>query len=75
MATAGVPELLFADEFHQILNEADEDDEERPGDSHKEEPGEHTHTDMEKFDHNCIVNQSVAGAASSESGVNTSMVG
>ena len=35
--TSGDPGLLFADKFVEVLKEADQDDEERAGNSHKED--------------------------------------
>lgn len=56
-ATCEGPSLLFADEFVEILKEADQDDEQRASEANEEEPGEHSHSGAGKNDHRGIVNQ------------------
>jgi hypothetical protein len=43
-ATSDDPPLIFADEFVEILKEADEDDEQRAGEADQEEHGQQIHS-------------------------------
>ena len=60
--TSGDPELLFADKFVEVLKEADQDDEQRAGNSHEEDIGEQVHDGVGESDHTGIVNQAHAGS-------------
>ena len=55
--TCDDPGLLFSDKFVEVLKEADQDDQERAGNSHKEYPGEDAHHGVGKSEHTGIVNQ------------------
>jgi hypothetical protein len=58
--TSGDPGLLFADKFVEVLKETDQDDEQRAGNSHKEDIGEHGHDGVGESDHTGIVNHAQA---------------
>jgi hypothetical protein len=56
-ATCRFPELVFTDEFVEVLKEADEDDEERAGEADEKKPGEENHDGMAENDHRGILTQ------------------
>jgi len=58
--TSGDPGLLFADKFVEVLKEANQDDQERAGDSHEEDIGEQDHDGVGENDHTGIVNHAQA---------------
>jgi hypothetical protein len=54
-ATFGMLRLIFANEFVEILKEADEDDNQRAGKPDEENPGEQGHSGMRESDHTRIL--------------------
>lgn len=55
--TSDDPPLIFADEFVEILKEADEDDEQRAGEADQEEHGQQIHRGTGQGKHTRILNQ------------------
>jgi len=60
-ATSQCPELIFANEFVEILKEADKDHKQRTGEPDQKQPGQHVHSGKGQGEHSVILDQAGPG--------------